>query len=257
MPRTGVAQPRPRSPGGDLAWRHTHGRISMDTPADRLPGADEENLVPESDGLAADIPAGAAGADSGAVGTARIDPDDEARLQNISSQNDLPGVGTRAADGLTERDSSEGGSTSRHTEDTQGADHHATERTPVSPPRRRRRRGARGRRRPDRGVPTGRRPRLGGIQQDRPAPPPLRRRLTGPRGRFGRRRLPRPVPTMGSRISHLAGGRARAVSAPDAARPRRGGRSRSSPPTPPRRRCRPSSAPPSPPPSHRARTSCR
>lgn len=107
----------------------------MDTPAERLPGADEENLVPESDGLAADIPAGAAGADSGAVGTARIDPDDEARMQNISSQNDLPGVGTRAADGLTERDSSGSGSTSRHTEDTQGADRHATESTPASPPR--------------------------------------------------------------------------------------------------------------------------
>ncbi|WP_295833702.1 hypothetical protein [uncultured Microbacterium sp.] len=107
----------------------------MDTPADRLPGADEENLIPESDGLAADVPAGAAGADSGAVGTARIDSDDEARLQNISSQNDLPGVGTRAADGLTERDSGERGSTSRHTEDTQDTDHHATERTPASPPR--------------------------------------------------------------------------------------------------------------------------
>lgn len=106
----------------------------MDTPADRLPGADEENLIPESDGLAADIPAGAAGADSGAVGTARIDPDDEARLQNISSQNDLPGVGTRAADGLTERRSGEGGSTSRHTEDT-GRDGDETPKTPASPRR--------------------------------------------------------------------------------------------------------------------------
>lgn len=91
----------------------------MDTPADRMPGADEENIVAESDGAAADIPAGAAGADSGAVGTARIDPDDEARIQNVSSQNDLPGVGTRAADGMTERDDTGGpGSTSRHTEDT-------------------------------------------------------------------------------------------------------------------------------------------
>lgn len=117
----------------------------MDIPADRLPGADEENLVPESDGLAADVPAGAAGADSGAVGTARVDPDDEARLQGISSQNDLPGVGTRAADGLTERgtDDARGevGSTSRHTEDTgrpdrdshdEGADEAI--RTPASPP---------------------------------------------------------------------------------------------------------------------------
>lgn len=94
----------------------------MNTPADRLPGADEENIVPETEGLAADVPAGAAGADTGAVGAAEIDDDDEAHLQNISSQNDLPGVGTRAADGLTERGTDdargESGSTSQHHEDT-------------------------------------------------------------------------------------------------------------------------------------------
>ncbi|WP_295836836.1 hypothetical protein [uncultured Microbacterium sp.] len=114
----------------------------MNTPADRLPGADEENIVPESDGLAADVPAGAAGADTGAVGAAAIDPDDEARIQGISSQNDLPGVGTRAADGLTERGTDdargEQGSTSRHTEDTgtDTTDAHDAERdrTPASPP---------------------------------------------------------------------------------------------------------------------------
>ncbi|PNW10475.1 hypothetical protein C1632_01440 [Microbacterium testaceum] len=118
----------------------------MDSPADRLPGADEENLVPESDGLAADVPAGAAGADSGAVGTARIDPDDEARLQGISSQNDLAGVGTRGADGAGERgtDDARGevGSTSRHAEDTSRPDHEPRDdaqdepiRTPASPSR--------------------------------------------------------------------------------------------------------------------------
>ncbi|MDQ1084837.1 MULTISPECIES: hypothetical protein [Microbacterium] len=113
----------------------------MNTPADRLPGADEENIVPESEGLAADVPAGAAGADTGAVGAAEIDADDEARLQNISSQNDLPGVGTRAADGLTERGTDdargESGSTSRHTEDTGAPTHDGPEtdnRTPASPP---------------------------------------------------------------------------------------------------------------------------
>ncbi|MDQ1124783.1 hypothetical protein [Microbacterium trichothecenolyticum] len=98
----------------------------MNTPADRLPRADAENIVPDSEGLSADVPAGAAGADTGAVDAAEIDADDEARLQNISSQNDLPGVGTRAADGLTERGTDdargEGGSTSRHTEDAGGAD---------------------------------------------------------------------------------------------------------------------------------------
>ena len=111
----------------------------MDTPADRLPGTDEENIIPESEGLAADVPAGAAGADTGAVGAAEIDADDEARIQNISSQNDLPGVGTRAADGLTERDTDgDGGSTSRHTEDTGRPEHDAAvetdDRTPASPP---------------------------------------------------------------------------------------------------------------------------
>ncbi|MBB3159087.1 hypothetical protein FHS07_002805 [Microbacterium proteolyticum] len=109
----------------------------MDTPADRLPGADEENIIPESEGLAADVPAGAAGADTGAVGAAEIDADDEARIQNVSSQNDLPGVGTRAADGLTERGTDgDGGSTSRHTEDTGRPEHDvaAETRTPASPP---------------------------------------------------------------------------------------------------------------------------
>ena len=94
----------------------------MNSPADRLPGADEENIIPESEGLAADVPAGAAGADTGAVGAAEVDPDDEAHIQGVSSQNDLPGVGTRAADGLTERGTDdargEGGSTSQHHEDT-------------------------------------------------------------------------------------------------------------------------------------------
>lgn len=110
----------------------------MDSPADHLPGTDEENLVPESDGLAADVPAGAAGADTGAVGAARIDPDDEARVQGISSQNDLPGVGTRDADGEREH-GGDGGSTSRHTEDveTADADDHtvdeSAEKTPASP----------------------------------------------------------------------------------------------------------------------------
>lgn len=106
----------------------------MDAPADRLPGADEENIIPESEGPAADVPAGAAGADTGAVGAARIDADDEARIQNISSQNDLPGVGTRAADGPTERDThGDGVSTSRHTEDADDSGQEAG--APASSPR--------------------------------------------------------------------------------------------------------------------------
>ena len=48
------------------------------------------------------IPAGGAGADSGAVDSASIDDEDRAPIQNIGSQNDAPGVGTRAADGSME-----------------------------------------------------------------------------------------------------------------------------------------------------------
>lgn len=50
------------------------------------------------------VPAGGAGADTGAVDSASIDPADRADIQNISSQNDIPGVGTRAADGPMETD---------------------------------------------------------------------------------------------------------------------------------------------------------
>lgn len=50
------------------------------------------------------VPAGGAGADTGTVDSASIDPADRADIQNISSQNDIPGVGTRAADGSMETD---------------------------------------------------------------------------------------------------------------------------------------------------------
>jgi hypothetical protein len=95
----------------------------MTTPTpENLPGADHDDTLAASDGLTADVPAGGAGADSGAVAATEIDPDDDARVQNVSSQNDLPGVGTRAADGGMERgtDDARGanGSTSRHHEDT-------------------------------------------------------------------------------------------------------------------------------------------
>lgn len=52
----------------------------------------------------AEVPAGGRGADTGAVESARIDESDEADIPNISSQNDVPGVGTRAGDGSMESD---------------------------------------------------------------------------------------------------------------------------------------------------------
>ncbi len=93
----------------------------MTTPPENLPGADHERTVSEAEGLAADIPAGGAGADTGAVSATEIDDADDAHVQNVSSQNDIPGVGTRAADGDRERgtDDARGGSgsTSRHDPD--------------------------------------------------------------------------------------------------------------------------------------------
>ena len=53
--------------------------------------------------LAQSVPAGGAGADSGAVDAVGIDDEDSAPIQNVSPMNDTPGVGTRAADGEMER----------------------------------------------------------------------------------------------------------------------------------------------------------
>ena len=44
-----------------------------------------------------EVPAGRAGADSGAVDAVQIDPDDEADLPDSSTLNDEPGVGPRPA----------------------------------------------------------------------------------------------------------------------------------------------------------------
>ncbi|GAB2515793.1 hypothetical protein GCM10027064_11950 [Microbacterium petrolearium] len=49
-----------------------------------------------------EIPPGGGGADSGAADAPRVSPGDRGSIQNVSSQNDLPGVGTRAADGSME-----------------------------------------------------------------------------------------------------------------------------------------------------------
>lgn len=71
-------------------------RLLDSASADRMAsGADTGAADDEPDVLAADVPAGGAGADSGAVDTARIDPEDEASIPNRSVQNDEPGVGTR------------------------------------------------------------------------------------------------------------------------------------------------------------------
>lgn len=60
---------------------------------------EEEDAVEHAPG---DVPAGGAGADSGAAETVRIDPDDRAEVPGRSPHNDEPGVGT--PDGSSHRD---------------------------------------------------------------------------------------------------------------------------------------------------------
>ncbi|MGP3534581.1 hypothetical protein ACTU3I_07285 [Microbacterium sp. RD1] len=67
--------------------------MSDDIPRERLDDAEA------SDGHAAEVPAGGRGADTGAADATRIDDSDRAPVQNISTQNDIPGVGTRNGDG--------------------------------------------------------------------------------------------------------------------------------------------------------------
>lgn len=75
------------------------------------------------------LPAGGAGADSGAVEVAGIDADDHAEVQNISNQNDIPGVGTRAADGSMESAPPRGEAADDHSADNDatGEGHQASD----------------------------------------------------------------------------------------------------------------------------------
>ena len=72
----------------------------MDKPARR-------DIDHEREGEA--VPAGGAGADSGAVDAVQIDESDAAPIQNVSSMNDIPGVGTRGAKDRMERDDGDRG----------------------------------------------------------------------------------------------------------------------------------------------------
>jgi len=65
----------------------------------RQPRGDEPGRH-ELDGSGAtqDVPAGGAGADSGATEAVRVDPDDTAEIPDRSVHNDEAGVGTRDAD---------------------------------------------------------------------------------------------------------------------------------------------------------------
>lgn len=47
-----------------------------------------------------DVPAGGGGADDGAAGTVGVADETDADVQNVSSQNDIAGVGTRGPDGV-------------------------------------------------------------------------------------------------------------------------------------------------------------
>lgn len=53
----------------------------------------EEPEAPIDDADVEEVPAGRAGADSGAADAVRVDPDDESELPDASAMNDEPGVG--------------------------------------------------------------------------------------------------------------------------------------------------------------------
>ena len=60
--------------------------------ADRLAAGVDDDVDVEN------VPAGGAGADSGAADTVQVDPDSEAEIPGVSDDNDIPGVGTRRPD---------------------------------------------------------------------------------------------------------------------------------------------------------------
>jgi hypothetical protein len=62
-------------------------------------GADTVNADDvRGDAAPADVPAGGAGADSGAADAVRVDPDDAGAVPDESVHNAEPGVGTRRTD---------------------------------------------------------------------------------------------------------------------------------------------------------------
>ena len=59
--------------------------------------------TPDESAVKGSVPAGGAGADSGAVEAVEVEQGDHAPIQNVSTMNDTPGVGTRGADDEMER----------------------------------------------------------------------------------------------------------------------------------------------------------
>ncbi|MCE7482989.1 MULTISPECIES: hypothetical protein [Microbacterium] len=104
--------PVPDDDGGEDATMEVDGDAVLDpdiddglvdsASADRMASGDDSEtslsepaVADEPDVLAADVPAGGAGADSGSVDAVQIDPEDEATIPDRSPMNDEPGVGTR------------------------------------------------------------------------------------------------------------------------------------------------------------------
>ncbi|MGQ7313161.1 hypothetical protein ACUOFU_15760 [Microbacterium arabinogalactanolyticum] len=74
--------------------------LDPDADPDLIDSAEADRLATGGDDAAdaGDVPAGGAGADSGAVDAVQVDPEDEAEIPDISETNDEPGVGTRRPD---------------------------------------------------------------------------------------------------------------------------------------------------------------
>lgn len=82
----------------DLVTREVDGETVLDPDADPalIDSAEADRLAAGADDAdVEDVPAGGAGADSGAADAVQVDPDSEAEVPGMSESNDIPGVGTR------------------------------------------------------------------------------------------------------------------------------------------------------------------
>ncbi|MDF2508001.1 MAG: hypothetical protein K0Q52_1860 [Microbacterium sp.] len=75
-----------------------HERTQMPDDADDSIAEHLAERTTEDSGATEDVPAGGAGADSGAVESVRVDPDSRSSVPDESTHNDEPGIGTRRAD---------------------------------------------------------------------------------------------------------------------------------------------------------------
>ncbi|MGW9157724.1 hypothetical protein [Microbacterium sp. NPDC055665] len=82
----------------DQGARPENVRSAADADADARIAEHLAERTGEGTDTAGQVPAGGAGADSGAAGTVGVEPGSSASIPDESTHNDEPGIGTRRAD---------------------------------------------------------------------------------------------------------------------------------------------------------------